>query len=248
MGRCRLRVPRGDTDRDGRWMRRGAEIGFVRGRLSGTTAFLPLQGAARMRFVIRTQNSPMSPPHTPAQETERLQRARAQWRHVGDARSPFAQTPGPGQESVWDYPRPPRIEPDAREVVVRSGEVEIARTRKALRLLETASPPTFYLPRADVRADALVAASGTSYCEWKGEARYLTVVAGGRRFDAAAWFYPQPAPTYAALRDHVAFYPHELACWVDGVRVVPQPGRFYAGWITPEVVGPFKGEPGSAGW
>ncbi|WP_295380265.1 DUF427 domain-containing protein [uncultured Pseudacidovorax sp.] len=182
------------------------------------------------------------------EEIKRLQRARAQWRHVGDARPPFAQTPAPGQESVWDYPRPPRIEAESREIVVCCGDAEIARIRNALRLLETASPPTFYLPRAHVRADALVPAAGTSYCEWKGEARYLTVVAGTHRFEAAAWFYPEPEPTYAALRDHVAFYPHQLACWVDGVRVVPQPGRFYAGWITPEVVGPFKGEPGSAGW
>ncbi|WP_295552468.1 DUF427 domain-containing protein [uncultured Pseudacidovorax sp.] len=190
----------------------------------------------------------MTSPHAHTHEIERLQRARAQWRHVGDERPPFAQVPGPGQESVWDYPRPPRIEADSREVVVSAGDVEIARTRKALRLLETASPPTFYLPRADVRAEVLVPAAGTSYCEWKGEARYLTVLAGGQRFEAAAWFYPEPEPTYAALRDHVAFYPQPLACSVDGVRVVPQPGRFYAGWITPEVVGPFKGEPGSAGW
>lgn len=182
------------------------------------------------------------------EERARLQRARAQWRHVGDARPPFAQAPGPGQESVWDYPRPPRIERDRREIVVRSGDVEIARTANALRLLETASPPTFYLPRAHVRADALIAAPGRSHCEWKGEARYLTVVAGARRFEAAAWYYPDPTPTYAALRDHVAFYPHELDCRIDGVRVQPQPGRFYAGWITPELVGPFKGEPGSAGW
>ena len=183
-----------------------------------------------------------------AEEIARLQRARAQWRHVGDARPPFAQTPGPGQESVWDYPRPPRIEADRREIVVRSGNVEIARTRNALRLLETASPPTFYLPRADVRPDALTAATGTSHCEWKGEAHYLTVIAGTRRFESAAWFYPQPELTFAALRDHVAFYPQQLECLVDGVRVLPQPGRFYAGWITPELVGPFKGEPGSAGW
>ncbi|MDM0046570.1 DUF427 domain-containing protein [Variovorax dokdonensis] len=183
-----------------------------------------------------------------AEEIARLQRARAQWRHVGDARPPFAQAPGPGQESVWDYPRPPRIEADRREIVVRSGEVEIARTRSALRLLETASPPTFYLPRADVQADALIPATGTSHCEWKGEAHYLTVIAGTRRFEAAAWFYPQPELTFAALRNHVAFYPQDLECLVDGVRALPQPGRFYAGWITPELVGPFKGEPGSSAW
>jgi uncharacterized protein (DUF427 family) len=151
-------------------------------------------------------------------------------------------------ESVWDYPRPPRIEPDAREVVVRLGEHEIARTCRALRLVETASPPAFYLPREDVVLAHIEPAAGSSACEWKGEARYGTVVVPGRRLERVVWWYPDPYAEYARLRDHLAFYPAPLECYVDGIRVQPQPGRFYAGWITPEVVGPFKGEPGSGGW
>ncbi len=178
----------------------------------------------------------------------RVARARAMWRWVGDERPPFAITPQPGQESVWDYPRPPRLAPDTREVVVRFGEVEIARTRRALRVLETASPPTVYLPVQDIRMEHLVPADGSSHCEWKGDAGYWSVVADGQRLDRVAWSYPEPFDDFAALRDHIAFYPQPLDCRVDGVRVLPQPGRFYAGWITPEVIGPFKGEPGSGGW
>ncbi len=175
-------------------------------------------------------------------------RSLAMWRYHGQERPPFAETPGPGQESVWDYPRPPRIEADPREVLIRAGGIEIARTTRALRVLETASPPTYYLPEDDVLASALHAARGASSCEWKGSARYLTVVAGGLRFDKAAWTYPQPLPAFDRLRGHVGFYAKPLECFVGGCLVRPQPGMFYAGWITPEIVGPFKGEDGSAGW
>ena len=180
--------------------------------------------------------------------TDPAARARAMWRHVGQARPPFAQTPGPGQESVWDYPRPPRLEPDAREVLVMAGPVEIARTRRALRLLETASPPTFYLPPEDMQMALLRPAQGASFCEWKGEAGYWSVLNDPQWLDAVAWSYAQPLPGFERLRDHIAFYPSKLKCFVAGVRALPQPGRFYAGWITPEVVGPFKGEPGSGDW
>ena len=181
-------------------------------------------------------------------DAERRAFARSLWRWVGDERPPFAIAPGPGQQSVWDFPRPPRVEPDAREVTVALGTVEVARTRRALRVMETASPPTWYLPRADVRTDLLEPAAGDSFCEWKGEARYLSVVTPAGRLDATAWWYPAPSAGFEALTDHVAFYPQALDCRVDGVRVLPQPGRFYAGWITPELVGPFKGEAGSQGW
>ncbi len=175
-------------------------------------------------------------------------RARALWRYVGDERPPFAVAPAAGQESVWDYPRPPRIAEDGREIVVRLGSIEIARTRRARRVLETASPPTFYLPRGDVRMDLLAPADGTSFCEWKGAARYLSVVTPARRLDAAAWWYPAPLSGFEWLEGHIAFYPQHLECLVEGARAQPQPGRFYAGWITPEVVGPFKGDAGSGGW
>ena len=163
-------------------------------------------------------------------------------------RPPFAIPPGAGQESVWDYPRPPRLVRDAREVTVRAGEVEIARSRSVIRVLETASPPTFYLPLADVHREYLEPAGGRSYCEWKGEARYWHVVAGGARIERAAWSYPDPLPPFVDLKWHLAFYAGLLDCRVDGIRVLPQPGRFYGGWITPEIVGPFKGEPGTEGW
>ena len=162
-------------------------------------------------------------------------------------RPAFAIPPGPGQESVWDYPRPPVVRPDPREVVVSAGGVEIARTTRAVRVLETASPPTFYIPPGDVR-HPLEPAPGATWCEWKGQARYWTVVAGDDRLERVAWSYPSPAAPFESLRDYIAFYPARLACSVDGIRVEPQPGRFYGGWITPEVVGPFKGEPGTEGW
>jgi len=179
---------------------------------------------------------------------EAARRARAMWRHVGDERPLFAVAPRPGEESVWDYPRPPRAVLDAREVVVCAGGIEVARTQRALRVCETASPPTFYVPRADIAAAFLTDAPGESWCEWKGRARYLTVAVQGLRFERAAWCYEEPLPGFEALRGHVGFYPSPLACTVGGARVLAQPGRFYAGWVTPEIVGPFKGEPGSEGW
>jgi uncharacterized protein (DUF427 family) len=170
------------------------------------------------------------------------------WSHVGRQRPPFAVVPGPGQESVWDYPRPPRLVVDERDVVVRRGAVVIATTHRAIRVLETASPPTFYLPRADVTPGLLESAAGSSWCEWKGQARYWSVVTPGGRVDLVGWSYPAPSPGFAAIGEHVAFYASRLECFVAGERVRPQPGGFYGGWITGEIVGPFKGEPGTSGW
>jgi uncharacterized protein (DUF427 family) len=170
------------------------------------------------------------------------------WRWHGQGRPPFAVAPGPGQESVWDYPRPPRVIVDERHVVIRAGELVVADTRRAVRVCETASPPTWYLPAADVRTDLLLPATGASHCEWKGTARYWSVRDGDTVTERCAWSYPEPLPVFAALRDHFAFYPGLLDCAVDGIPVLPQPGRFYAGWVTPELVGPWKGEPGSEGW
>jgi uncharacterized protein (DUF427 family) len=157
--------------------------------------------------------------------------------------------PGPGQESVWDYPRPPRIERDGRLVRVEFGGAVVAETRSALRVLETSSPPTFYLPAADVRTDLLEPEAKRTFCEWKGTARYWTLRVGGRTSPAAAWSYPEPDPDFAALRDHFSFFAGRVdACSVDGERVRPQAGDFYGGWVTAEIVGPFKGEPGTEGW
>jgi uncharacterized protein (DUF427 family) len=174
--------------------------------------------------------------------------AREHWRWRGAERPPFAQTPGPGQVSVWDHPRPPRIAADTREVVIRWGTLEVARTRRALCVLETAHPPSYYLPWDDVARHLLQPAPGGSYCEWKGPAHYWSLVEGPRRLDAVAWSYPHPLAGAEALAECVAFYPAALDCRVDGAAVRPQPGGFYGGWITPELTGPFKGEPGSEGW
>lgn len=172
------------------------------------------------------------------------------WRYTGASRPDFAIPPGPGQESVWDYPRPPRLELDTRRVLVRAGEVVIADTRAALRLLETASPPTFYLPPEDVDPSRVIPAQGSSRCEWKGVARYFDVELPGQdlRLANAAWGYPSPFDDYARLAGYLAFYATKLDCSVDGEPVTPQPGGLYGGWITHELVGPFKGDPGSGGW
>ena len=180
--------------------------------------------------------------------TDDLRRRRAAWQWRGDSRPTFAVVPAPGQESVWDYPRPPRLERDAREVVVRWGHIEVARTRCAIRVLETAHPPSFYLPWDDVTTRYLRREAGSSHCEWKGPATYWSLVDGERKLVNVAWSYPEPLPGAELLANCVAFYPAPLECSVDGAPVAAQPGGFYGGWITPELVGPFKGAPGSHGW
>lgn len=155
----------------------------------------------------------------------------------------------PGQESVWDYPRPPRVERVPRRVrIVLGGEV-IVDTNDVVRVLETSHPPVYYLPIAAFAPDALDDAEGSSFCEFKGRARYLDVRGGDRVVPRAAWNYPAPSRGFETLADRVAVYPGGMdACTVDDVEVIPQPGGFYGGWITPDVVGPFKGGPGSTGW
>ena len=162
---------------------------------------------------------------------------------------PARVAPGPGQESVWDYPRPPRLEPAGRRIeVVFNGET-IAATDHAWRVLETSHPPVYYIPPEDIRQGVLQPAPGRSFCEWKGEARYWTVQVGDRRAEKAAWSYPSPTPGFATIKDHIAFYAGPMDhCLVDGEEARPQPGSFYGNWITDDVVGPFKGEPGSQGW
>lgn len=152
-------------------------------------------------------------------------------------------------ESVWDYPRPPRLEPARRHIVIRHAGRLVADTRDALRVLETSHPPVYYLPPGDVDLSLLEPASGGSYCEWKGVARYWDLVTGGERLAKIAWSYPDPTPEFAALRDHLAFYAGPLDdCLVDDERVRPQPGGFYGGWITSDLAGPFKGDVGTRGW
>ncbi len=152
-------------------------------------------------------------------------------------------------EHVWDYPRPPALVPCERRVRVEFGGDVVADSGRAFRVLETSHPPTIYVPPEDVRMDLLRPAPGGSLCEWKGRAGYFDVAAGGRVARAAAWAYAAPVARYAALRDHLAFYPSRMdACWLGDERVQAQEGDFYGGWITADVQGPFKGAPGTAGW
>ena len=153
--------------------------------------------------------------------------------------------PKPGQESVWDYPRPPRLEPAKHRVWVELHGRTIADTISAYRVLETSHPPVYYVPREDIDASVLRPAVGSSVCEFKGVARYLDVDG----LPAAAWYYPSPLQGYGPIADHVAFYPARMdACWVGDEQVQPQEGNFYGGWVTSDIVGPFKGGPGTSGW
>ena len=157
--------------------------------------------------------------------------------------------PGPGQESVWDYPRPPRLEPTSRHIEILFNGVKIADTTRALRVLETSHPPVYYIPPEDIQMQYLEPTTRRTVCEWKGAAGYYTLRVGDRSAENVAWYYPNPMKAFAALKDHLAFYPAPMdACRVDGETVRPQPGRFYGGWITASVVGPFKGEPGTETW
>jgi uncharacterized protein (DUF427 family) len=157
--------------------------------------------------------------------------------------------PGPGQESVWDYPRPPRLEPTDGHIQIVFGGVIIADTRAAWRVLETSHPPVFYLPPADLRTEHLAENRRSSFCEWKGLARYVDLRVGERKAPAVGWFYPDPTPSFSAIRDHIAFYAGPMdRCTGDGEIVRPQPGGFYGGWVTSDVIGPFKGEPGTEFW
>ncbi len=157
--------------------------------------------------------------------------------------------PEPGQESVWDYPRPPRLEPTSKTIQIVVQDVIIADTSRAQRVLETSHPPVYYIPPEDIRQDCLVKMPQTTYCEWKGRGAYYSVVVGDRQLINVAWYYPEPTPAFAAIQNYVAFYAAPMdACYVDGEKVTPQPGNFYGGWITSDIVGPFKGIEGSWGW
>jgi uncharacterized protein (DUF427 family) len=157
--------------------------------------------------------------------------------------------PDAKREYVWDYPRPPRLEPSDRVVKVQFNGHVLAESRRALRLLETSHPPTWYIPPADVAVAFLSPSTKRSFCEYKGVASYWDLRDGAEVSIAAAWSYASPSEPYEALRDHLAFYPGRVeACFVDGERVQSQDGDFYGGWITSDIRGPFKGGPGSAGW
>ncbi len=157
--------------------------------------------------------------------------------------------PQAGQESVWDYPRPPRVEAFDKRVRVVFNRVTIADSRHAKRVLETSHPPVYYLPQSDILTGYLTPTERTTFCESKGRARYWTLRVGDREVHNAAWSYPAPSPGFEAIRYHLAFYPSKMdACYVGEERVQAQAGDFYGGWITANVVGPFKGGPGTFSW
>ncbi len=157
--------------------------------------------------------------------------------------------PEPGQESVWDYPRPPALELTTKLVRVEFGGVTIAETRNAQRVLETSHPPVYYIPPEDVRLEYFQPVARSTFCEWKGAASYYGLLVNESHLEIAAWYYPEPTPRFETICNYVAFYPSLMdACYVDGERVQSQPGDFYGGWITQDIVGPFKGDPGTWGW
>lgn len=157
--------------------------------------------------------------------------------------------PEPGQESVWDYPRPPRLELSDKRIQIIFNEVMIADTKRAYRVLETSHPPVYYLPPKDIAMRYLVKENGRSFCEWKGQAGYYSLSVNGKTAKNVGWYYPNPTASFAAIKNHIAFYPAPMdACLVNGETVIPQPGSFYGGWITKDIVGPFKGESGTMGW
>lgn len=157
--------------------------------------------------------------------------------------------PQAGQESVWDYPRPPRLERSNKTIEIIFDGQTLAVTNRAFRVLETSHPPVYYLPPEDINREMLRPAAQTSFCEWKGTAHYYTIASGDKTAANAGWFYPDPTPEFEPIKNYVAFYPSRMdACFVDGERVQAQEGDFYGGWITKDIVGPFKGGAGSLGW
>lgn len=169
------------------------------------------------------------------------------WKHRGQQRPPFAEEPGPGQESVWDYPRPPVLAPERRAVEVLASDRRLAYSENALRVLETASPPTVYVPPEAVVSALLRPVPGQSFCEWKGQAQYWGL-AGDDTLQAIGWSYPDPSPDFAEIRGWLSFYPGRVVCLLNGERVRPQGGNFYGGWVTDDIAGPWKGSPDSGGW
>lgn len=152
-------------------------------------------------------------------------------------------------ESVWDYPRPPVVEPVPQLIKIIFNAEVIVETWKALRVLETSHPPVYYVPPGVVKPGILHPVPGNTWCEWKGGATYFDVVLGDRVASRAAWYYPDPLPDFLAIRDYVAFYAGKMdACFVGDEKVLPQAGNFYGGWITSNLTGPFKGAPGTRGW
>jgi uncharacterized protein (DUF427 family) len=157
--------------------------------------------------------------------------------------------PQPGQESVWDYPRPPRLETSRKRIQVVFNRIILADSQRTQRVLETSHPPVYYIPLEDIQQQYLISTNKQSFCEWKGVASYYTIKVGEKEAVDAAWYYPNPTSAFAAIQNYVAFYPSRMdVCYVDEEQVTAQAGDFYGGWITQDIVGPFKGSAGTWGW
>ncbi len=157
--------------------------------------------------------------------------------------------PGSGQESVWDYPRPAIAEPSDKQIKIIFNGVAIAESQRTYRILETSHPPVYYIPPEDVKMAYFSPTPRQTFCEWKGVAKYYAIAVGDKTIPNAAWYYPDPTPSFAAIKNYIAVYPSLMdACYVDGERVKAQEGDFYGGWITKDIVGPFKGGVGTRGW
>jgi len=163
--------------------------------------------------------------------------------------SPKIILPKLGQESVWDYPRPPKLEKTDKNLEIYFNGTQLAQTKNGYRVLETSHPPVYYFPLSDILPGSLIPSDKITFCEWKGQGSYYHVQIKDKKVLNAAWFYSTPSPNFLPIKDFVAFYPQFMdSCTVNGEEVIPQPGGFYGGWITKEIIGPFKGEPGSFGW
>lgn len=171
-----------------------------------------------------------------------IKKGREQWEYRGQKRPAFAIEPKERQESVWDYPRPPKLVLDRRVIRVIYKSLVIAETRNAFRVLETASPPTFYIPPLDINMNILESGAGSSLCEWKGKAGYWSLKSGSTKLTNIGWSYPDSFPEFEQIKNYLSFYPSKVECFVNDEQVKPQPGGFYGGWITSEIVGPVKGE------
>ncbi len=169
------------------------------------------------------------------------------WEYNGKQRPDFADAPANNQESVWDYPRPPALVPLTQLVEVKVGETLLARSEQAMRILETASPPTIYIPPSDVMLDVLIRVPGNSYCEWKGAADYWALSDRSQALPVG-WSYPDISREYSDIRDWLSFYPARVSCFIDGERVRGQEGGFYGGWVTDSIAGPWKGASGTSQW
>ncbi len=186
---------------------------------------------------------------SPEDHSKQLEEEQRKWRTFPRRRPAHIVAPGPGQESVWDYPRPPRVERMKMRIRVEFGGVVLGESLGSYRVLETSSPPVVYLPPRDVRLEYLSPGEEKTLCEWKGFAKYWSVRVGARAVPRAAWSYPDPLSDYSIIKDYLAFYPARMdACYVGDALVTAQPGDYYGGWITPEILGPFKGDPQTEEW